>query len=367
MKRLVPILLLIALLCACQKAQTDPTPTGTPAETPVVTPSPSQSPEPTPEPTATPEPTPAFYNPLTGEATQTDISGARPAAVMMNNLKKALPMYGVSTADIIYEAPAEGGITRMLALWQDVSQVPRIGSVRSTRAYYLDLMQGHDAILFHAGGSPEAYSLIESRGLTTLDCVNGGWEGTLYWRDQDRIKNAGFEHSVFTSGARMTWALESMDDTQHAAGYVEPLAFTDDAAPGGGLDALKITLCYSDYKTGVFDYDAESGLYQVSEYAAAYLDGENAKQVCVKNVLVLLTDVSKIPGDTAGRLRITLTGGGKGYYACGGKYVEIKWSKSGPDAPFVYTLSDGTPLKLGRGKSYINIFPKENSATFRNE
>ena len=99
-----------------------------------------------------PEPALPYVNPLTGEGCARDIAQKRPVAVMLNNLKKALPQLGVSQADIIYEAPAEGGITRMLAVFQSVEEVGNIGSVRSARDYYVSLAMGHDALYLHAGG-----------------------------------------------------------------------------------------------------------------------------------------------------------------------------------------------------------------------
>ena len=121
-------------------------------------------------------------------------------AVMLNNLKKALPQLGVSQADVIYEAPAEGGITRMLAVFQSLDGVGDIGSVRSARDYYVSLALGHDALFLHAGGSPSAYLAIKNWGAAAFDCVNGPYEGSLFWRDQERRRNMGLEHSVLTSG-----------------------------------------------------------------------------------------------------------------------------------------------------------------------
>ena len=103
-----------------------------------------------------PEPVYPYHNPLTGEGLEEDISGQRPFAVMLNNLSKALPQLGVSQADVIYEIVAEGGITRMLAVFQDIEGVGDLGSVRSARDYYVSLACGHDAISVHAGGSPQA-------------------------------------------------------------------------------------------------------------------------------------------------------------------------------------------------------------------
>ena len=100
-----------------------------------------------------PEPVLPYVNPLTGEGCAQDISQKRPVAVMLNNLKKALPQLGVSQADLIYELPAEGGITRMMAVFQSVEGVGDLGSVRSARDYYVSLARGHDAVFLHAGGS----------------------------------------------------------------------------------------------------------------------------------------------------------------------------------------------------------------------
>lgn len=63
---------------------------------------------------------PGNRNPLTGEETEKDISGNCPVAVMLNNIKQALPQSGNSKADFFFEIPEEGGITRIMALYQDI-------------------------------------------------------------------------------------------------------------------------------------------------------------------------------------------------------------------------------------------------------
>jgi hypothetical protein len=204
--------LLLVLLCACG---------GGGEEQAEGSPSPEQTLTPAPTPTSTPEPELPYVNPLTGEGCQTDIAGQRPVAIMLNNLKKALPQLGVSQADIIYEVNAEGGITRMLALYQSVEDVGEIGSVRSARDYYVSLALGHDAVFLHAGGSPGAYTAIKEWGVTALDCVNGPYEGTLFWRDADRRKTMGLEHSVLTSGEKILELLPTYSrvELEHDQGY----------------------------------------------------------------------------------------------------------------------------------------------------
>ena len=298
-------------------------------------------------------------NVLTGLPIAEEEADQRPVAVMLNNIKVALPQYGVSKADLIYEVVAEGGITRMLGVFQSVDGVGQIGSVRSTRLYYLDLVQGLDAILFHAGGSEEAYRAISSRGITALDCVRGPYMNSVFWRDKDRIKSAGYEHSVFTSGENIQTVLDTLDVRKtHEDGYEYPIQFAEDGTPKDGTPAKEISVKFSNYKTGLFTYDAGSRNYLVSEYGKPYVDGETDQQVEVKNVLVLYTKISKISGDDAGRLKVTLTGSGSGLYACNGQVQEIVWTKNSADSPFVYTYQDGTAVTFEKGNSYINIVDK---------
>ena len=331
--------------------------------TPDVTAAPAPTPTPTPEPTPEPTPTPYAgpFDPLTGLPLDEDISSRRPIAVMINNLRAALPQCGVSSASIIYETLAEGGITRMLAVFSDVSDVGPIGSVRSSRDYYIDLAQGLDAVYVHAGGSPQAYSALSARGVTHIDGVRGYYE--LFYRDQERLKTTDYEHCYFTSGALLSKLPNYNLRLEHNEGYECPLKFTDDGTPENGGDAARITVKFSDYKTGQFIYDG-AGRYMIYQYGQMYTDGNTGMQVGVTNVLVLKTDVSLIAGDDAGRIKVRMTGEGDGWFACGGKYIPIKWSKASPEAPFVYTLEDGSELVFGRGTTYVNIVTATTEPTF---
>lgn len=317
-------------------------------------------------PVQVPEPPqePAARNPLTGMGIDPEKADDRPVAVMLNNLKASLPQLGVSKADIIYEVLAEGGITRMLAVFQDLDGVGDLGSIRSTRAYYLEIALGHDAILVHAGGSPEAYSCIPKWGVDNLDGVNGGSEQEMYWRDPERRKNAGYEHSLLTSGEKIQdYLAGGRYALKHEDGYRYEMAFAEDGTPAGGSAAEHVSVKFSKSKTGTFDYDADQGAYLVGQYNSAYVDGDTGEQVSVTNVLVLRTRISLISGDSAGRISVDLSSGGEGMYCCGGKSVPIRWSKPGRTDPFSYTLEDGTPLTLGRGATYVCIVGLDSAVT----
>lgn len=348
------------LLTACGES-------GGEVQFPTETPPANTSSQPTPGSTPSPVPTPGEpegpVNPLTGLPMDEEQINDRPIAVMLNNLKQAMPQLGVSQADIIYEVLAEGGITRMLGLYQSVEDVGLIGSVRSARTYYLELALGHDAIYLHAGGSPDAYNKIKAWNVTALDCVNGPYEGSLFWRDANRIKNNGKVHSVVTSGETILKLFPTYSFRQeHEDGYVYEMLFAPDGTPAGGQQAETIQVPFSSYKTGVFTYDPDSGMYLVEEYGSAYIDGNTGEQVGVTNVLVLQTACRLIPGDDAGRITVDLTGG-EGWFACGGKIIPICWSKDDVNSQLVYTTQSGEPLTLGAGTSYVNIIPLENEIT----
>lgn len=370
-KRLLSLCLaLLLLLTSCGEKAEEPTPSPMPPPPTV-----SATPTPTPTPAPSPSPEPASANPLTGLPMDEGLVGKRPVAIMLNNIYESLPQQGNSQADIIYECLEEGGITRMMGLYQSMEGVGTVGSIRSARSYYLQLALGHDAIYIHAGGSDEpkyedAYGKIKAWGVTSLDGVRGPYmsnqvEGGLMWRDPTRKKNLGSVHSVVTTGDMVTRVLPTLTIRQeHEDGYAYQIDFADDGTPTGGADAAKLTIPFSNYKTGVFTYDAQSKLYLASEYGEPYIDGNTGGQIGVTNVVVIRA-VHGYTGDKYGHITIDLAAGsGTGYYACGGKYVDILWSKSFPDGQLRYTDLDGNPITFGRGKTYVNVVPSDCKVSF---
>ncbi|WP_295868018.1 DUF3048 domain-containing protein [uncultured Oscillibacter sp.] len=361
MKRILSFLLaamLLASLPGCGKTE----PEEPPAQPAASAAAPAPIPEPEPEPAG-----PAGTNPLTGLPMEPEYESLRPVAVMLNNLKAAQPQLGNSLADIIYEVPAEGGITRMLALYQTLEgeQVGMLGSIRSSRPYYIELALGHDALYVHAGGSPEAYQDLSAWGVDNMDGVNGGSDAKIFWRDKERRKTMDYEHTLVTSGEKiLAYLAEGYFPTEHADGYDYPQRFAEDGTPTGGTAAELVSVKFSQYKTGVFDYDAAEGAYLVSQYGKPYTDGNTGGQVRAVNLLTLETEISQISGDSYGRLRVRTTGEGRGQYFCGGKTVPILWSRKDRNSPFVYRTEDGAPLTLGQGNSYVCIYsPKTGSVT----
>lgn len=309
-----------------------------------------------------------FINPLTGLSTEEDLAAKRPVAVMLNNLKVALPQQGNGEADIIYEVVAEGGITRMIGIYQTLENVGTLGSIRSARPYYIEIALAHDALFVHAGGSDQAYEDLESWNVDNIDGVRGTYSyagAGVFWRERDRIEGEWFdyEHSLVASGETILSAWETSDfPMEHGESYQYEMSFAEDGTPAEGESAEVITVPFSNYKTGVFRYDAEQSVYLVEEYGKAYIDGNTGAQIAVTNVLVLQTEIRNT-GDSYGHMEVALSGG-SGWFACGGKIIPITWEKDRINGQFRYYTADGAVLTLGQGKSYVNIISDKNEISY---
>ncbi|NLA88155.1 MAG: DUF3048 domain-containing protein [Clostridiales bacterium] len=330
-------------------------------ETPLT--SASIAPSPSEAPSATPSEELLYtgpVNPLTGLPAEAEIVNNRPYAIMINNIKAAQPQIGISKADLIYEILVEGGITRMMAVFQDVAGAGEIGSIRSARPYFVDIALGLDAIYIHAGGSDDAYSKLYSRNIFHLDGVNGGKQD-IFFRDPARKKSMGLVHSLVTTDDLILKHVPTYKvNNEHKSDYECNMSFSDDAAASGNLTAQTITAHFSPSKTTTFKYSADAGMYDVRQYGSAYIDGNNQSKITVANVIILRTSINIISGDKEGRIDVDVTGSGKGFFYCGGKYEEITWSRAKSTDQFTFTCLDGTELVFARGKTYICVISKNN-------
>ncbi len=335
----------------------EPEPEPEPAKVPEPEPEPSselvviEPEEPEPEPETEPEPE-VFINPLTGLPCESDISAYRPYAVMLNNIRVSTPQAGISGADIIYETLAEGGITRLMAIYQDITGIECIGSVRSARPYFVDIAEGYDAIYIHAGGSDGAYITIKERGITNIDGVNG--TGEVFYRDEWRKKNMGTEHSLMLSPQLLSEYAEKYDlRTEHTDDFNNTAAFTDDTHTGDAARDVSVT--FSASKETIFSYNEEDSLYYVSQYKNAMIDSLNDEVFAVRNVVIIKTAISVI--DSEGRVSAGTVGSGEGVYICDGCAENVTWSRADSTSQFVLTDGNGREIPFRRGKTYIALIP----------
>lgn len=377
MKRLFVLLLALSLLlCACAATPKETEPTTEPSQTteptqestePTTTPTePStEATEPSTEATEPTEPI-GFRHPITGQwLYQEEPYLVRPYAVVMDNDNKTSgPHWGAGDADMIWELPHEGGSTRMVGVFSDVSDVDKLGPNRSVRPYILSVAQCFKAILVHAGGSPQGYELLKETDWDNLDGVEGPGAGKYYHRDQDKL-DAGVAswHTMYTTGKEVIKYTEKLGyDTTFKKQADYGFIFDDDGTPEGeNADTIRIRFSKGGKKSDLY-YDADAGHYTMKQFSRTYVDGNNNNAVTFENVLILKTGVKTI--DDYGRLQVDMVGSGKGFFACGGKFVPIKWSRISANSSYVITLEDGTPLTMGVGTTYVAVTHKNGTVDF---
>ena len=183
----------------------------------------------------------------------------------------------------------------------------------------------------------------------------------IFFRDPDRTPGVSYawEHTLMADGKAMVENLTAKGIMgPHDDGYVYDMEFTSDATPAQGQPANHITVTFSKYKNTVFHYDSSSNTYLVEQYGAPFLDGNDQSQITTTNVLVMQTDYSTM--DDGYYSNVSLTSG-SGYFACGGQMIPIKWEKGGHYDQVRYYTTDGQPLTLGVGKSFVCIIPTHQS------
>lgn len=344
--------------------ETDPADTDVPATDPDDTEAPATT-------VMNPEPV-KFYSYLTGYEITEEEQKQRPVAIMLNNIWTAIPQIGIRAGEVYYECAAEGGITRVMMVLNNYDKVGTIGSIRSSRDYFVDFLDNHDALYVHAGGSDQAYAKLIWRETDKLDAVTMYLPDT-FWRDENRLANMGYEHSLMTSGAAIADGFAKQGyRTEINEKYVPIFNFCapEEEIVLGTDPAKHIHINTTAVQTVDYVYNEETREYLRYQYnGQAHVDGETGDQISVKNVIILFTDISVIPGDTAGRLTVETVGEGRGFYITNGELKEIKWSRSHNRAAIDMTYTDGTALVMNCGKTFINVVDDsvENTLSFNYE
>jgi hypothetical protein len=296
----------------------------------------------------------------TGDWIDEELYNKRPVAVMTENTKMAIPQYGLSSADIIYECPVEGGITRLMAIYQDYENLEKVGNVRSCRLYYIYFAKEFSAAYFHAGESKYALDVLNSSFIDNVDGITGKG-GTYYYRDSS--KNA--PHNLYTTGENIKKAMEDYGyDTTLSEGYTSHYQFTTEDAQNlleDGEDCAVLKMYYIDAKPW-FEYNEETGLYERYEFGNAQTDGLNDTQLAVKNIILQDCAVS-LKDSSNGTLDINyISTAGTGKYITNGKAVDITWSRTSDNDITRYFDASGQEIVLNPGKTWVEIVQSTSAA-----
>lgn len=263
-------------------------------------------------------------------------------AVMIENSQEARPQSGLKDASVVFEAIAEGGITRFNALFQD-TQPDFIGPIRSIRPYYIDWFWPFDASIAHVGGSPKGLADIRSLGIRDLDqFANSG----AYHRVAERYA----PHNVYSSIAKL-------NELQQAKGFTTANFTGFDRkkeAASKTPTATKIDLNISSFFFNVhYDYDAATNSYLRSEGGEVHRDLRSGAQLAPKVVIAV---VMQRGIDSDGQhTAYTTTGSGKVYVFQDGVVTEGTWGKASRQAQWTFADAAGAAISFNPGQTWITM------------
>lgn len=298
-----------------------------------------------------------YRSEITNEWIDESLKNQRPVAIMVDNEKTALPHYGLTEADVVYEimnSTANGRITRLMAIVKDWGKIQQFGSVRSTRPTNIMLAAEWNAVLCHDGGPfyiddwiAKKYSANFSGGFTRVK--NGkAYEFTEYVCAGDLDKKF--------SASKYSTEYNEYYPGQH---YVFSDTEIDLSSVGDTMDCTEIELPFP-HNSSRLQYNESTGTYDYYEYGSAHTDPQHGNaQLTFKNLLIQNTTFSQL--DSNGYLIYNAIDSNRdAYYITNGKAIEVTWIKPSESEPTIYlNKQTGEQIEMNTGKTYVALVPSD--------
>ncbi|MEJ2348038.1 MAG: DUF3048 domain-containing protein [Patescibacteria group bacterium] len=319
-------------------------------------------------------------------------SARRPVTVMIENHADSRPPSGLSKADVVYEAVAEGGITRFLAVFYcgAAAQDVKVAPVRSARVYFIDWAAeyGIKPIFMHVGGAND-YSgygdtAKEARALELLETL--GWrvpKGNdfdttydsgfpVFWRDYERLGHpVATEHTMMASldaayeqASDRGFNAKDSDGDKWDEDFIE-WKFEDEA-PVSNPSATKISFGFwdnqSDYDV-TWKYDSSNNSYLRENGGSKHVDHETGEQLSAKNVVILFVD-ERGSVDRNKHMLYTTTGEGEALVFQNGEVIEGTWEKDSMADRTIFFDEKGKEISFVRGPIWIEAVPTGNTINY---
>ncbi len=291
-------------------------------------------------------------NNLSGLQVDASVNTRPVTGVMIENSTDARPQSGLDQAGVVFEAIAEGGITRFLALFQD-NTPDYIGPVRSARPYYVQWCMSFDCALAHAGGSPEALQNIVDWGTKDLN-----HNASAFWRVTSRYA----PHNLYTSIAKL-------NEYEASRGYgtpnFTPLARKTDAGSktpdAGSIDIAISSASFNSH----YDYDAATNSYARSQAGAAHtaIDASGASTQLKPKVVVAMVMQYGIASDKHSQYGVT--GSGEAFVFQDGTVTKGTWNKADQRGALELKNADGSPFKINAGQTWFVAVSTASKVTYR--
>jgi Protein of unknown function (DUF3048) N-terminal domain/Protein of unknown function (DUF3048) C-terminal domain len=314
----------------------------------------------------------------------------RPLFVMIENSVDARPQSGLANADIVFEAIAEGGVTRFAAMFYCNAQAYdiTIAPVRSARSYFVDWASGYNLPLYvHVGGAnvpgpSDALGQIGDYGWNMANDLNQFSIGyPTFVRNYNRVdgKELATEHTMETTSEKL-WSVaeerewtnmspdrkygkKTIEGTDWKEGY-ESWTFEEAAIPTGEVTDVSYDFWsgYNQYSVS-WTYDLETDTFFRKQGGEDHFDLNNDERVAAANLVVLLT-IEKGPINEKKHLLYTTIGTGKALIFKHGDVIEATWSKKNREAELSFIDSKGKDIEMARGLTWISVLDKGNKVAY---
>lgn len=287
-----------------------------------------------------------YYSYYTGKECSESDNDKPSFMAMVENSSQARPQSGLSSADIIYETSAEGGIPRFIALFHDNSPEV-IGPIRSVRPYFIDIANEFNLPFAHCGESEDALNRIAKD--KNLISINEIAEGSYFNRDNKRKS----PHNLYTSSSNIN---KYISDKNIKIKNKPFLSFDSDYYKDSTFpkaNGLSITV-NKGYNTS---YTYKDGLYSKSMDSKEAIDALNNSQLTFSNIIIQKTNITLINDNL--HLNIDIIGKGDGYVLSQGKVIDVTWEKASNDSRTILYDKSGNKVPLSPGKTIWHIIDKK--------
>ena len=295
--------------------------------------------------------------PLTGELAKNQANvDLTPLAVKVENSEVSRPQAGLNSADVVYEQPVEGGITRFMAIYH-CRHAKRVGPVRSARLVDPSLLRQLGSPLFaYAGGVQQVINQVNRAGIIDVNFIIAE---PAYKKDPNRSA----PHNLFISTKEM------FEYGEEGSGTPSPLFTYDPAAPAPEIAkrARRIMLDFSPFADVVWRWNAKRSRWnRFHEEERHQLEG--GRGVHATNVIVQVVEVrdSGIV-DAAGNPSpdVVAVGQGKAYVFRNGQVIEGTWSRGSRSELTRFLDASGNEIPLHPGTTWVELFPDDRPFEFR--
>ncbi|HUC95833.1 MAG TPA: DUF3048 domain-containing protein [Candidatus Saccharimonadia bacterium] len=295
-------------------------------------------------------------SPLTGMPVTLAKTKLPVTGIMIENSDEARPQSGLSQAGVVFEALAEGGITRFLALFQE-GQPSSIGPIRSARPYFIDWALGFDAAYVHVGGSPDALSQIKTDNVKD---INQFYYGNYF----TRITSREAPHNVYTSISSLHGLETTLDyDKSNFTGFPRK---KDQPDKTPNATNIAFNIASPDYKVN-YTYDKPLNSYKRSEGGSPMIDANTNKQLEPKVVIAIVVPLSQGALDASGAYYSDYSdiGSGSAYIFQDGTLTKSIWTKDSPTSQITFTDIAGNAIKLNAGQTWITALSSSNLVAYQ--